>query len=97
IMAAAMSGATLGIHASPFSGTVGGPPKTGQFFIAIDPQATSAGDFAERMVQLVGAVHAQPEARLPGDGRRNKSKNAQTNGVAVNSAVLDKIRAIISE
>lgn len=97
MMAAAMSGATLGIHASPFSGTAGGPPKTGQFFIAIDPQATSGGDFAERMVQLVGAVHAQSEARLPGDGRRNKSKNAQTNGVAVNSAVLDKIRAIISE
>ena len=30
VMAAALSGATLGIHASPFSGTEGGPPKTGQ-------------------------------------------------------------------
>ncbi|ARC37811.1 hypothetical protein A6J80_16885 [Paracoccus yeei] len=41
LFAAAMTGATLGIHASPFSGTSGGPPRTGQFFIACDPSLTS--------------------------------------------------------
>lgn len=43
IMAAAMTGATLGAHAAPCFGTASGPPKTGQFFIAIDP-AVSSGD-----------------------------------------------------
>ncbi|MCA8933449.1 MAG: Ldh family oxidoreductase, partial [Rhodospirillaceae bacterium] len=43
VMAAALAGATLGIDASPFSGPVGGPPRTGQMFIAIDPAATSGG------------------------------------------------------
>ena len=95
IMAAAMTGATLGIDASPFSGTAGGPPKTGQFFMAIDPGATSAGAFAQRMEALVGAVKAQDGAHLPGDGRGAARKRAAAEGVAVNVATLEKIEAII--
>lgn len=95
IMAAAMTGATLGIDASPFSGTVGGPPKTGQFFMAIDPAATSGGAFAQRMEALVQAVSIQEGAHLPGDGRGTARKRAEKEGVAVNVATLDKIAAII--
>ena len=90
-----MTGATLGIDASPFSGTKGGPPKTGQFFIAIDPAASSGGDFAARISALTDAIHAQPGARLPGDGRGAKRQQASRDGVAVNSATLAKIRALI--
>lgn len=97
LMAAAMTGATLGIDASPFSGTVGGPPQTGQFFIAIDPQATSGGGFAERLAGLAAAIHGQDGAHLPGDGRRAKRTRARTEGVAVNVATLDKITAILGE
>jgi len=96
MMAAAMSGATLGIQASPFSGTVGGPPKTGQFFIAIDPSATSGGGFVERMQLLVDAIHDQETARLPGDGRSAKRIAAETAGVDVNVAILEKIRTILN-
>lgn len=95
MMAAALTGATLGIHASPFSGTVGGPPKTGQFFIAIDPGATSGGMFAERMADLAAAIHDQDGARLPGDGRKTKRMSAETDGVKVNVATLTKIHAIL--
>lgn len=95
IMAAAMTGATLGINASPFSGTAGGPPRTGQFFMAIDPGATSGGDFATRMADLVGAIHDQDGARLPGDGRRGKRLAARDNGVAVNVATLDRIKTFL--
>lgn len=95
IMAAAMTGATLGVHASPFSGTAGGPPKTGQFFIAIDPGATSAGGYAGRMADLVEAMHSQEGARLPGDGRQAKRREAETNGVAVNVATLDRINSLL--
>ncbi|MDP2581909.1 Ldh family oxidoreductase [Shimia thalassica] len=95
IMAAAMTGATLGINASPFSGTAGGPPRTGQFFMAIDPGATSGGDFATRMADLVGAIHDQDGARLPGDGRRGKRLAAHDNGVAVNVATLDRIKTFL--
>ena len=95
MLAAALSGATLGIHASPFSGTVGGPPKTGQFFLAIDPDATAGDLFAERMSDLVAAIHGQEGAHLPGDGRKGKRINAQSGGVAVNVATLRRIEEII--
>ncbi|NHX27516.1 Ldh family oxidoreductase, partial [Escherichia coli] len=95
MMAAAMTGATFGIHASPFSGTVGGPPKTGQFFLAIDPDATSGGEFAVRMADLIAAIRAQEGAHLPGDGRGAKRRRAATEGVAVNVATLRKIEAIL--
>jgi (2R)-3-sulfolactate dehydrogenase (NADP+) len=96
VMAAALSGATLGIHAAPFSGTKGGPPKTGQCFIAIDPGTTSGGNYATRMVDLIAAIRNQDGAHLPGDGRRAKRINAARNGVSVNVATLDKIASILA-
>ena len=96
LMAAVLSGATLGKDASPFAGTVGGPPKTGQFFIAIDPGATSAGGFGTNLASLVKAFHDQEGARLPGDGRARKRAEARQRGVAVSTATLDRIEAIIS-
>jgi (2R)-3-sulfolactate dehydrogenase (NADP+) len=94
MMSAAMTGATLGTEASPFSGTAGGPPKTGQFFLAIDPGATSGNDFGARISALAASIRDQENARLPGDGRKAKRARAQTEGVAVNVATLDRINAI---
>lgn len=95
MMAAAMTGATLGKDASPFSGTKGGPPRTGQFFIAIDPEASSGGDYTARIGDLVAAMHRQDGARLPGDGRAAAQARAARDGVAVNLATLQKVRALI--
>lgn len=91
IMAAAMTGATLGVDASPFSGTRGGPPKTGQFFLAVDPGATSSGLFAERLGALVAELRDQPGARIPGDGRAAASRRAAAEGVTVDPAILEKV------
>lgn len=95
IMAAAVTGATLGIHASPFSGTSGGPPKTGQFFLAIDPAASAGDGFASRITDLVETIRSQENAHLPGDGRRNKRADAERNGVPVSTATLARIEAVI--
>ncbi|WP_170755035.1 Ldh family oxidoreductase [Ruegeria lacuscaerulensis] len=95
VLAAALTGATLGLNASPFSGTVGGPPKTGQFFIAIDPAATSQGVFASGLGELVDAIRSQDGAHLPGDGRAANRATAQANGVAVSTATLDKVEAVL--
>ena len=96
VMAAALSGATLGIHAAPFSGTAGGPPKTGQCFIAIDPGTTSGGAYSTRMTDLIAAIRTQEGAHLPGDGRRAKRLAARDAGVAVNVATLDKINTVLA-
>ncbi|MEM7720877.1 MAG: Ldh family oxidoreductase [Pseudomonadota bacterium] len=95
VLAAALSGATLGMHASPFSGTAGGPPRTGQFFLAIDPDAASGGGFADRIADLTEAIRSQPGARLPGDGRGAKRARAKMEGVAVSVATLEKIEALM--
>lgn len=96
IMAAAMTGAVLGLHASPFSGTVGGPPRTGQMFIAIDPSVASGGGFAARVADLTEAIRFQEGAHLPGDGRRAKRLLARKEGVAVSTATLTRIEAIMA-
>ena len=93
IMAAAMTGATLGINASPFSGTKGGPPKTGQFFLAIDPIATSENLFVERIASLVEELRDQPGVRVPGDGRKAACRRAERKGVTVNPDTLEKVKA----
>ncbi len=95
VMAAALTGASLGIQASPFSGTAGGPPKTGQFFIAVDPSATSGDLFSDGISNLVQAIRSQDGAHLPGDGRRACRLAAQTEGVAVNVATLARIEALL--
>ena len=95
LLAAAMAGATLGSVASPFSGTAGGPPKTGQFFIAIAPDATSGGLFQEKLSELIASFRNIEGARLPGDGRQASRIIAEKEGVPVNTALLEKVRALI--
>tara|TARA_Y100001956_G_scaffold6689_1_gene5855 strand:+ start:3707 stop:4714 length:1008 start_codon:yes stop_codon:yes gene_type:complete len=95
LLAAAMAGATLGSVASPFSGAAGGPPKTGQFFIAIAPDATSGGLFQEKLSELIASFRNIEGARLPGDGRQASRIKAEKEGVPVNTALLEKVRALI--
>lgn len=94
VMAAALSGATLGLDASPFSGTAGGPPKTGQAFIAIDPGTFDGAVFAERMTRLAGAITAQEGAQLHGAKRAAAAAAAARDGVAVNKTIADKVTAL---
>lgn len=89
VMAACLSGATLGIDASPFSGTVGGPPKTGQCFIAIAPDAASGGAFASRIAGLAEALAREPGTHVPGSGRLASRTKAEATGVAIDRAVWE--------
>ena len=95
IFAAAISGAVLGKDASPFSGTAGGPPNTGQAFIAIDAAASSGGHFAQRLEDLMDALTAQEGTRLPGS-RRSGARSRTADGVEVDEALLARIEAYIA-
>lgn len=94
LFAAAAAGATLGIHASPFSGPVGGPPATGQFFIAVDAGTTSGGAFAGRVADLVAAIAEQPGARVHGAGRKAARARAAAGPIAVDTAIVEKVQAL---
>ncbi|MBZ9886009.1 Ldh family oxidoreductase [Mesorhizobium sp. CA10] len=86
IFAACLTGANPGLVASPFSGTAGGPPGTGQFFLAISPDATSAGAFAGNLEAVTGAFVG--EARLPGTRRFDARERNATEGIAVAAEAL---------
>lgn len=94
LFAAAAAGATLGIDASPFSGPVGGPPATGQFFIAVDADTTSGGAFAARAAALVDAIAGQTGARVHGAGRRAARAGAAAGPIEVDAATVERVKAL---
>jgi (2R)-3-sulfolactate dehydrogenase (NADP+) len=97
VFAACLSGANPGIVASPFSGTAGGPPGTGQFFLAIAPGASSGGAFADRLATVVAAFGAQTQARLPGQRKFAARAASRAGGVAIGEAAyatLEKLAGV---
>lgn len=96
LLAAAASGAVLSGEASPFSGTAGGPPRTGQFFIAIDADVSSGGRFAGSVTRLVEAIAGQRNGRVPGAKRAAARRRALDHGVQVRSDLLAEIEALLS-
>lgn len=93
LLASCLAGAVLSKNASPFAGTKGGPPRTGQCFIAFDPQAFSGDLFAANVAELVQAITDQPGAHLPGSkGQVNRQRTAAT-GIDVDQSLLDQIGA----
>ena len=93
IFAAALSGANLGLDASPFSGPKGGPPGTGQFFIAVDPTAFAGDAFGPAMARLAESISEQEGARLPGARRAANRARIEAEGVSVPQDLLDRIAA----
>ena len=76
IMTACLTGANLGTEASSFADDKGGPPGTGQFFIAINPEKYSQG-FEEKITSLINDIESQDGARVPGSKRiANADANA---------------------
>lgn len=95
VLASCLAGAVLSKEASPFSGTQGGPPSTGQCFIAFDPSAFSNQGFAKQINSLVDSIESQEGAHLPGSkGKRNRLET-ETRGVVVTDDLLVRIRTFI--
>ena len=93
LLASCLAGAVLSKDASPFAGTVGGPPSTGQCFIAFDPSAFSGDLFAVRITELVKSITDQEGAHLPGSkGRANREKT-QKSGILVDQSLIDQIES----
>lgn len=92
ILAAALTGSNLAIEASSFATNEGGSPRTGQFFLAIDPAAFSGGGFGERLERLLGAIAEQEGTRLPGQGRLRARARTADAGVEIADGLHDKLQ-----
>ncbi len=91
VMAAALTGSTLSINASSFADNSGGPPRTGQLFIAMNPAQLAGGAFAGQIGELFGAITSQEGARLPGDRRLAARATTARDGVTFRKALHDKL------
>ena len=93
IMAAGLTGANWSFEASPFGDNTGGPPRVGQFFVAIRPGAFGGFAFGERIETLFAAMVAQEGVRLPGDRRFAHRRSAAREGVAIGRALHEQLLA----
>jgi (2R)-3-sulfolactate dehydrogenase (NADP+) len=92
ILCGALAGSHFGWEASGFMDAKGGPPRLGQFLIALDPHHFAGAGFATRMTELVTAIAADG-ARLPGDRRLAARERAGEEGLSV----ADELHAQIQE
>jgi (2R)-3-sulfolactate dehydrogenase (NADP+) len=92
ILASCLAGAVSSRDASPFSGTAGGPPGTGQCFIGFDPGAFAGAEFRRNINALVDAITGQDGARLPGARRITNRQRIERDGAVVDAALIDRIR-----
>jgi delta1-piperideine-2-carboxylate reductase len=89
ILAAALSGATLGFEDE--SGKIPGAvtSNAGQFLLLIDPAPLGSGRFLDRVEGLVEHLHNAGTQRLPGDVRWKRRRVAERDGVEVSADMHD--------
>jgi (2R)-3-sulfolactate dehydrogenase (NADP+) len=92
-LAAAVVGTHFAFEASSFLDEKGGPPRTGQLILAIDPAGFGHGRFAERMAALAKAIESQPGARLSGMRRMALREKAARDGIVLPGLLRQQIAA----
>ncbi len=93
LMAAVVTGATLSRDASSFADNSGGHPRTGQFFIAINPQMFAGESFYARLDSLMHSIAEQEGARVPGSNRLKARERIAQEGVTISSALYDRLQS----
>jgi len=91
VLAAVLTGSTLSHRAPSFADAAGGPPRTGQLFIALDPAAFSSSPFADSIEALIEAMCSEPGVRVPGARRFAAREHARQHGIHVTRALHDEI------
>lgn len=88
LLAASLIGEQLSFEAAAQDNNDGGPPRGGEFILALDPAnglASSEGLFAKML--------EQEGTRLPGDGRRAKRAKVAKDGIQIPADLYEKIAA----
>ena len=92
LLAAGLTGAQFGYQASSFGANEGGPPRTGQLFIALNPARLGGPGFVERVEAFLHAILDQPGTRLPGDRRLAARARYPMEGVTISDSLAADLR-----
>ena len=90
LLAGALIGEQMSYQAAQNDNNDGGPPRGGEFILAISPANAAAMSTAEGLFEQISA---QEGARLPGDGRRSKCAKVANEGVTIPLELYEKISA----
>ena len=93
ILTACVAGGNLGTQASSFAGEDGGPPSTGQFFIAINPKKFNQ-DFESRLEQLLISIASQEGSRVPGSKRLKAFEENINKDIFISDELMSRIDQI---
>ena len=93
IFTACIAGGNLGTKASSFAGEDGGPPSTGQFFIAINPEKFNT-QYESSLQTLIDSIVSQEGARLPGSKRQLNFQSNKNNDIEISEELLSRINKI---
>lgn len=88
LLAGALIGEQMSYEAAIQDNNDGGPPRGGEFILAISPAAGNALVAAEKLFEQ---IVQQEGARLPGDGRRSKRGQVAKTGVEIPADLYEKI------
>ncbi len=95
LLAGALIGECFSFEAAERDNNDGGPPRGGEFILAIDP--ASFGDpegWQAHGERLFTAILSQSGTRLPGDRRYQNRQGSGQSGVEVSVALLDEVRKL---
>ena len=93
ILTSCIAGGNLGTQASSFAGEDGGPPSTGQFFIAINPIKFNS-NFEDTLKLLTDSIISQEGARIPGAKRLSNFEKNKNKDIEIPEALLSRINEI---
>ena len=93
LLAAGVTGANYGHEAASFFTADGAPPGTGQFILALDPEALFPGAI-DRIGTLAAAIEDQPGARIPGRRRQVMRDKLGAEGIPLDPALAAEIDAL---
>lgn len=96
VLAAGLTGSNWSFQASSLGDDLGGPPRLGQTFFAIDPAALAPG-FTDRLAVMLGAMTGQPGVRLPGERRHNNRKSHTEKGVTLTNAEVETLTTLTGQ
>ncbi len=93
VLSAGLTGANFAFEASSFFHADGPPPGVGHVLLAIDPGGFGRADFASRLETLLLAMTEQDGVRLPGRKRFQARAAAEAEGLSLDAALVEKLRA----
>ena len=92
LLAAGLIGERFSFEAAEADNNDGGPPRGGEFILALSPAIIGGDDWAAHAEQLFSRYNELQGARLPGARRHANRENPDAR--AVNAALVEKIRGL---